>query len=99
VREHGGTILIGVLVDRASSTRRSAKAKAAGVYKGRPASINATRVRAMKAQGLGAVGNREGPKDRQHVVATRYDKTPENFLASVKLASARIWMRFNESMA
>ena len=32
-------------------------------------------------------------------VATRYDKTPENFLASVKLASARIWMRVNESMA
>ena len=32
-------------------------------------------------------------------VATRYDKTPENFLASVKLASARIWMRVNELMA
>jgi transposase len=32
-------------------------------------------------------------------VATRYDKTPENYLASVKLASLRIWMRFNESMA
>ena len=32
-------------------------------------------------------------------VATRYDKNPENFLASVKLASARIWMRINESMA
>ena len=32
-------------------------------------------------------------------VATRYDKRPENFLAGVKLASARIWMRFNESMA
>jgi transposase len=31
-------------------------------------------------------------------VATRYDKSPENHLASVKLASARIWMRFNESM-
>jgi transposase len=31
-------------------------------------------------------------------VATRYDKTPENYLASVKLASARIWMRVNESM-
>ena len=29
-------------------------------------------------------------------VATRYDKTPENFLAGVKLASLRIWMRFNE---
>jgi transposase len=32
-------------------------------------------------------------------VATRYDKNPDNFLASVKLASARIWMRFNESVA
>ena len=31
-------------------------------------------------------------------VATRYDKTAENYLASVKLASARIWMRVNESM-
>jgi len=31
-------------------------------------------------------------------VATRYDKYPENYLASVKLASARIWMRFNESI-
>lgn len=32
-------------------------------------------------------------------VATRYDKSPENYLAGVKLASARIWMRFNESVA
>ncbi len=32
-------------------------------------------------------------------VATRYDKTPDNFLAGVKLASIRIWMRFNESIA
>jgi transposase len=32
-------------------------------------------------------------------VATRYDKTAENFLAGVKLASIRIWMRFNGSMA
>jgi DNA invertase Pin-like site-specific DNA recombinase len=31
-----------------------AKAKAEGVYKGRAASIDATRVREMKAQGLGA---------------------------------------------
>ena len=31
-------------------------------------------------------------------VATRYDKHPENYLASVKLASIRIWMRFNESV-
>jgi transposase len=32
-------------------------------------------------------------------VATRYDKRDDNYLASVKLASARFWMRFNESVA
>ncbi|MCR4283012.1 MAG: transposase, partial [Bauldia sp.] len=32
-------------------------------------------------------------------VATRYDKRADNYLAGVKLASARIWMRFNESAA
>jgi transposase len=32
-------------------------------------------------------------------VATRYDKRAANFLAGVKLASIRIWMRFNESIA
>ena len=32
-------------------------------------------------------------------VATRYDKRADNFIAGVKLASIRIWMRFNESLA
>ena len=32
-------------------------------------------------------------------VATRYDKLAENYLAGVKLASARIWMRANESVS
>lgn len=32
-------------------------------------------------------------------VATRYDKHPENYLATVQLASFRIWCRFNESVA
>ena len=32
-------------------------------------------------------------------VATRYDKRDDNYLAGVKLASVRIWMRFNESVA
>jgi len=31
-------------------------------------------------------------------VATRYDKRDDNYLASVKLASLRIWMRYNESV-
>ena len=31
-------------------------------------------------------------------IATRYDKHDANFLASVKLAAIRIWMRFNESV-
>jgi transposase len=32
-------------------------------------------------------------------VATRYDKRDDNFLASVQLASIRIWLRHNESVA
>jgi len=31
-------------------------------------------------------------------VATRYDKRDDNFLASIKLASLRIWLRFYESV-
>jgi transposase len=31
-------------------------------------------------------------------VATRYDKRDENFLASVQIASMRIWIRHNESV-
>ena len=31
-------------------------------------------------------------------VATRYDKRDDNYLASVKLASLRIWLRFKESL-
>jgi hypothetical protein len=32
-------------------------------------------------------------------VATRYDKRDDNFLASVQLASIRIWLRHNESVS
>ena len=50
-------------------------------------------------------------RDRNHVerffsklkhfraVATRYEKHDENYLALIKLASFRIWARFNESVA
>ena len=31
-------------------------------------------------------------------VATRYEKHPENYLALVKLAAIRIWIRHNESV-
>lgn len=31
-------------------------------------------------------------------IATRYDKRDDNFLASVQLASIRIWLRSNESV-
>ena len=30
-------------------------------------------------------------------IATRYDKTAENFLAALKLVAIRIWLRDNES--
>lgn len=32
-------------------------------------------------------------------IATRYDKNPDNFLAAIKLASARIWLRSYEPAA
>jgi transposase len=32
-------------------------------------------------------------------IATRYDRRDDNFLASVQLASIRIWIRHNESVA
>jgi transposase len=31
-------------------------------------------------------------------IATRFDKHDANYLASIKLAALRIWMRFNESV-
>jgi DNA invertase Pin-like site-specific DNA recombinase len=52
--------MLGVFAEFETNLRRErqlegiAKAKAAGVYKGRPASIDATKVRQMKAKGLGA---------------------------------------------
>jgi DNA invertase Pin-like site-specific DNA recombinase len=52
-----------------------AKAKAAGVYKGRPASIDAAQVRAMKAQGLGASGI-QGRIDRIAKVIQRFETEP-----------------------
>ena len=52
--------MLGVFAEFETNLRRErqlegiAKAKAAGVYRGRPPSIEAARVREMKAQGLGA---------------------------------------------
>jgi DNA invertase Pin-like site-specific DNA recombinase len=51
--------MLGVFAEFEMNLRRErqlegiAKAKAAGVYKGRPASIDAAKVRAMKVQGHG----------------------------------------------
>jgi DNA invertase Pin-like site-specific DNA recombinase len=52
--------MLGVFVEFETNLRRErqlegiARAKAEGVYKGRPASIDAAKVRAMKAKGMGA---------------------------------------------
>ena len=52
--------MLGVFAEFETNLRRErqlegiAKAKAAGVYKGRPTSINGAKVRELKAQGLGA---------------------------------------------
>jgi DNA invertase Pin-like site-specific DNA recombinase len=68
--------MLGVFAEFETNLRRErqlegiAKAKAAGVYKGRPASIDATLVRAMKAQGR-RIGDREGSQDRPGVGLSR----------------------------
>ena len=52
--------MLGVFAEFETNLRKErqlegiAKAKAAGVYKGRPASIDGAKVREMKAQGMGA---------------------------------------------
>jgi len=52
--------MLGVFAEFETNLRRErqaegiAKAKAAGVYKGRPSSIDASKVRDMKQKGLGA---------------------------------------------
>jgi DNA invertase Pin-like site-specific DNA recombinase len=52
--------MLGVFAEFETNLRRErqlegiARAKAEGVYKGRPASIDAAQVRAMKAEGMGA---------------------------------------------
>jgi DNA invertase Pin-like site-specific DNA recombinase len=52
--------MLGVFAEFETNLRKErqlegiAKAEAVGVYKGRPASIDAERVRVLKAQGMGA---------------------------------------------
>jgi DNA invertase Pin-like site-specific DNA recombinase len=52
--------MLGVFAEFETDLRRErqlegiARAKAEGVYKGRPASIDVAKVRAMKAEGMGA---------------------------------------------
>jgi DNA invertase Pin-like site-specific DNA recombinase len=59
--DFGGLVdMLGVFAEFETNLRRErqlegiAKAKAAGVYKGRPASIDVTKVRQLKAKGMGA---------------------------------------------
>jgi DNA invertase Pin-like site-specific DNA recombinase len=65
--------MLGVFAEFETNLRRErqlegiAKAKAAGVYNGRPASIDAARVRELKAQGMGAHGDCQGAQDRPRV--------------------------------
>jgi hypothetical protein len=65
--------MLGVFAEFETNLRRErqlegiAKAKAEGVYKGRPASIDAAQVREMKSQGLGSHGDSQGPQDRPRV--------------------------------
>jgi DNA invertase Pin-like site-specific DNA recombinase len=66
--------MLGAFAEFETSLRRErqlegiAKAKVAGVYKGRPTSIEASRVRELKAQGAGAPNrHRQRAQDRPGV--------------------------------
>jgi hypothetical protein len=65
--------MLGELAEFETNLRREpqlegiAWAKARGIYKGRPASKDAVRVRKLKAQGLGAHRDRRGPQDRPRI--------------------------------
>ena len=65
--------MLGVFAEFETNLRRErqlegiAKAKAAGVYKGRPPSIAASRVRELKAQGMGPVDIAKALKNRTGV--------------------------------
>jgi DNA invertase Pin-like site-specific DNA recombinase len=65
--------MLGVFAEFVTNLRRErqlegiAKAKAAGVYKGRPPSIEACRVRELKAEGMRPDGHRQGAQDRPGV--------------------------------
>jgi DNA invertase Pin-like site-specific DNA recombinase len=62
--------MLGVFAEFETNLRRerklegTAKAKAAGVYKGRPPSIEASRVRELKAQGMPSDRDRQGDGHR-----------------------------------
>jgi hypothetical protein len=59
--------MLGVFAEFDTNLRRErqleciANAKAAGVYSGRPASIDVTKVREMKSRGMGASGQERPP--------------------------------------
>jgi DNA invertase Pin-like site-specific DNA recombinase len=65
--------MLGVFAEFETNLRRErqlegiAKAKAAGIYKGRPASIDGARVRELKAGGMGPDPDRKGPQDRPRI--------------------------------
>jgi transposase len=40
---------------------------------------------------------RRNRPNAEKVIATRYDKTAENFLAALKLVAVRIWLRDDKS--
>ncbi len=71
--------MLGVFVEFETNLRRerqlegTARAKAAGVYKGRPVSIDAAQVCDMKAEARGASEIAEGTQDRTRVGSPVWD--------------------------
>ena len=99
-----GTLVAGsiLLADRAyDSDKRREEAKAVGAW----ANIKPVSRRIVKPTFSAFLYRQRNLVERffnklKHfrAVATCYDKRADNFLASIQLASIRIWLRANESM-
>lgn len=95
-----GTIL---LADKGYDTEAiRARAQAAGSFANIPAKRNRTQSFAFSPflyRYRNLVERFFGKLKQARGIATRYDKRADNFLAAIKLFSARLWIKVYESMA
>ena len=96
----GDTLLADRAYDSNALRQRLAAREARANVKPMPNRVNALRFSKRLYRKRNLVERFFNKIKHYRAVATRYDKRDDNFLATIKLASIRIWLRFkfNESM-